>query len=71
MKGIVAVDAAYRSIELAMNNIYIEDIHGINGKTTEETMRYMGMIASPGMKETEKTILDIFTQKSNNGLKAT
>jgi len=34
-------------------------------------MRYMGMIASPGMKETEKTILDIFTQKSNNGLKAT
>lgn len=71
MKGIVAVDAAYRSIELAMNNIYIEDIHGINGKTPEETMRYMGMIASPGMKETEKTILDIFTQKSNNGLKAT
>lgn len=71
IKGIVAVDAAYRSIELAMNNIYIEDIHGINGKTSEETMRYMGMIASPGMKETEKTILDIFTQKSNNGLKAT
>lgn len=71
MKGIVAVDAAYRSLELAMNNIYIEDIHGINGKTPEETMRYMGMIASPGMKETEKTILDIFTQKSNNGLKAT
>ena len=71
MKGIVAVDAAYRSIELAMNNIYIENIHGINGKTPEETMRYMGMIASPGMKETEKTILDIFTQKSNNGLKAT
>lgn len=71
MKGIVAVDAAYRSLELAMNNIYIEDIHGINGKTPEDTMRYMGMIASPGMKETEKTILDIFTQKSNNGLKAT
>lgn len=65
MKGIVAIDAAYRAIELAMNNIYIEDIHGINGKTPEETMRYMGMIASPGMEQTEKTILDIFTEKSN------
>lgn len=63
MKGIVAVDAAFRAVSLAMKNISIEGIHGINGKTPEDTMRYMGMIASPGMVQTEKTIVDIMEQK--------
>ena len=30
MKGIVAVDAAFRSVDFAMNGVCIEDIHGIN-----------------------------------------
>ncbi len=63
MKGIAAVDAAYRSVEFAMNGIYIADVHGINGKTPEETMRNMGRIASPGMTGTEKTIVEIFEEK--------
>ena len=63
MKGIVAVDAAFRSVDLAMGNVSIEGIHGINGKIPEDTMRYMGMIASPGMVQTEKTIVDIMEQK--------
>ena len=64
MKGIVAVDAAFRSVDFAMHGISIDSIHGINGKTPEETMRHMGEIASPGMVGTEKTIVDILQEKS-------
>ena len=46
-----------------MAGISIEDIHGINGKTPEETMRNMGRIASPGMVGTEKTIVEIMSEK--------
>lgn len=63
MKGIAAVDAAYKSVQFAMKGIYIKEVHGINGKTPEETMRNMGLIASPGMVGTEKTIVEIFEEK--------
>ncbi|MCB6621106.1 L-cysteine desulfidase family protein [Mediterraneibacter sp. 210702-DFI.5.30] len=63
MKGVAAVDAAYKSVEFAMNGIYISEVHGINGNTPEETMRNMGLIASPGMVGTEKTIIEIFEDK--------
>jgi len=63
MKGIVATDAAFRSADLAMSNAYIFDSHGINGHTPEDTMRQMGLIASPGMVGTEKTIVEIFESK--------
>lgn len=63
MKGIVAVDAAFRSTDLAMQGICIDACHGINGKTPEETMRHMGLIASPGMVQTEETIVRIMEGK--------
>lgn len=63
MKGIVAVDAAFRAVDLALQGVGIEAVHGINGKTPEDTMRYMGLVASPGMTGTEKTIVDIMEQK--------
>ncbi len=63
MKGIVAVDAAFRAVEMAMAHVSIESAHGINGKTAEGTMRHMGLIASPGMIETEKTIVTIMQNK--------
>ena len=63
MKGIVAVDAAFKSVELAMTGTYIFNVHGINGKTPELTMKHMGLIASPGMVGTEKTIVEIFEGK--------
>ena len=63
MKGIVAVDAAFRSATLAMDGIYIYDQHGINSNSTEETFKYMGRIASPGMVETEGVIVKIFEEK--------
>ena len=64
MKGIVAVDAAFDSVELAINDVYIYNAHGINGATPEETMHNMGLIASPGMTGTEKTIVDILDGKN-------
>ena len=63
MKGLTAVYAAFAAAELAMNKVSVDAVHGINGASPEDTMRYMGQIASPGMVETEKTILDIFQEK--------
>ena len=63
MKGVVAVDAAWRAVDMAMQGVYIHDVHGINGTTPEQTMRNMGQIASPGMTGTEKTIIDILEAK--------
>lgn len=63
MKGIVAVDAAFCAVDMAMEGVCIDGIHGINGRTPEDTMRHMGMIASPGMVGTEKTIVEIMGQK--------
>ena len=64
MKGVVAVDAAWQSVGMAMNGVYIYDVHGINDSTPEATMRNMGLIASPGMTGTEKTIIDILESKT-------
>ena len=63
MKGVVAVDAAWNAVDMAMENVYIHSVHGINAPSPEETMRNMGRIASPGMTATEKTIVDILAEK--------
>ena len=63
MKGIVAVDAAFRAVDMALAGVSIHSVHGINGKTPEDTMRNMGLIASPGMTATEKTIVEIMQNK--------
>ena len=65
MKGIVAVDAAFKSVRFAMNGVGVASAHGINGRIPEETMRQMGLIASPGMVGTERTILEILEHKSS------
>ncbi len=63
MKGVVAVDAVWRSVDMAMQGVSIDSVHGINGPTPEETLRNMGRIASPGMIGTEKTIVEILGEK--------
>ncbi|MED9821088.1 MAG: L-serine ammonia-lyase, iron-sulfur-dependent, subunit alpha [Christensenellales bacterium] len=63
MKGIAAVGVAYASVSMALEHVSIEPVHGINGRTPEDTMRYMGQIASPGMVGTEATIMDILQEK--------
>ena len=63
MKGIAACATAFESVELALNGVHIDNVHGINGLTPEDTMRNMGLIASPGMVLTEKTIVEIQESK--------
>ena len=63
MKGVVAVDVAFRTVEFAMANVDISGIHGINGMTAEATMRNMGRIAAPGMVQTEEEIVHIMEDK--------
>ena len=63
MKGVAACDTAFRSVEFAMKGVHIDKAHVINGATAEDTMRNMGLIASPGMVQTEKTIVEIFENK--------
>lgn len=63
MKGVVAVDAAFRAVSMAMNGVAVDSVHGINGKTPEDTMKHMGQIASPGMTATEETIVEIMQEK--------
>lgn len=63
MKGVVAVDASFQSAELALQGISIDAMHGINARSAEETMRNMGRIASPGMRETERVIVELLEEK--------
>lgn len=63
MKGIVAVDAAFQSVNFALEGIAIGNSHGINGHSPEETMRNIGRIASPGMVETESIIVKMMREK--------
>lgn len=63
MKGMAAVDIAFESAQLAIANISIESVHGINGMSIEDTLKNMGEIADPGMRETEKIIVDILKRK--------
>lgn len=65
MKGIAAVGVAYASVKMAMQGVSIQSVHGINGATPEDTMRFMGQIASPGMIGTEATIMDILQEKQS------
>ena len=63
MKGVAACATAFESVSFALKGIHIDNVHGINGKTPEDTMRNMGLIASPGMVLTEKTIVQIQESK--------
>lgn len=63
MKSVVAVDAAFRASDLAMQGLCIAPEHGICADTPEQTMRNMGRIAAPGMVETEGEIVRIMEDK--------
>ena len=63
MKGMAAVDIAFESAQLAIADISIEAVHGINEMSIEDTLKNMGEIADPGMRETEKVIVNILKKK--------
>ena len=63
MKGIAACATAFECVEFALNGVHVDNVHGIIGRTPEETMRNIGLIASPGMVQTEKVIVEIQESK--------
>ena len=67
MKGVTAVDTAFRSVRFALSGVGVNPVHGVLGPTLEDTFRYMGCIASPGMVGTEQTMIDILKDKSQKG----
>ena len=48
MKGFVSVDAAWQAVGVAMQDVFIYNVHRITGATPEKTMRNMGRIAETG-----------------------
>lgn len=63
MKALAGIDSAIKAAQFAIKNVSIAPVHAILGDTPEKTMQNMGYISSPGMKETEKYILDIMKNK--------
>ena len=68
LKAAAALDAADKSVRLALHGLAVGPEHGINGRTPEQTMRNMGRIACPGMVGTEKVIVEIMEGKNSNPL---
>ena len=62
LKAAVGVNMAFAAAEMAQNGFGAECIHGILGKTPEETMRNMGRIARD-MLPVESTVVDIMRCK--------
>ena len=65
MKGVAACSTAFDSVDFALAGAAVASIHGINGRSPEETMRNMGLIASPGMEKTEEVIVEIQRRKAD------
>ena len=63
LKVTSAVDAAFTAAELATAGIVVDAPHGILDKSAEKTMQNLGLIADPGMTETEKIIVEIMKNK--------
>ena len=62
-KGLLA-QAISHEIDHLNGEVFIDKIHGIIGNSAEDTMKNIGLIASPGMIKTEETIVEIFKSKN-------
>lgn len=63
MKVMSAVDSAFTAAELAVRGSAVTAPHGILDVCAEQTMQNLGLIADPGMVETERVILEIMQKK--------
>ena len=64
LKVISAVDSAFTAAQLAASGAAVDAPHGILHPCAEITMQNVGLIADPGMVETERVILDIMQKKA-------
>ena len=63
LKVISAVDSAFTAAELAVSGAAVKAPHGILDASVEKTLQNLGLIADPGMTETERVILEIMQNK--------
>lgn len=63
MKVISAVDSAFTAAELAISGAAVTAPHGILASSAEKTLQNLGLIADPGMLDTERVILEIMQNK--------
>ena len=64
MKVMSAVDSAFNAAELASAGVGLDAPHGILEASAEKTMQNLGLIADPGMVQTERVIVDIMQNKA-------
>jgi len=61
-----AASAAVKSAMLAMRGVQMPKGEGIVGRTAESTARNLGLLANPGMVQTDTQILQIMLKASSS-----